>query len=33
MNAFPYDSAPKYVIRDRDKIFGADFARRVRTTS
>ena len=29
-NAFPYDSAPKYVIRDRDKIYGADFARRVR---
>jgi len=30
VNAFPYDSAPKYVIRDRDKIYGADFARRVR---
>jgi transposase InsO family protein len=24
-----YSSAPKYVIRDRDKIYGADFARRV----
>jgi hypothetical protein len=23
-NAFPYDSAPKYVIRDRDKIYGAE---------
>ena len=29
VNAFPYDSAPKYVIRDRDKIYGAGFARRV----
>jgi hypothetical protein len=26
VNAFPYDSAPKYVIRDRDNIFGASFA-------
>jgi transposase InsO family protein len=30
VNAFPYDSAPKYVIRDRDKIYGAAFVRRVR---
>jgi transposase InsO family protein len=30
VNAFPYDSAPKYVIRDRDKIYGANFVRRVR---
>ena len=30
VNAFPYDSVPKYVIRDRDKIYGADFVRRVR---
>jgi putative transposase len=30
VNAFPYDSAPTYVIRDRDKIYGAAFARRVR---
>jgi transposase InsO family protein len=30
VNAFPYDSAPKYLIRDRDKIYGADFVRRVR---
>ena len=30
VNAFPYDSAPKYVIRDRDKIYGAGFVRRVR---
>ena len=30
VNTFPYDSAPKYVIRDRDKIYGADFVGRVR---
>jgi len=30
VNAFPYDSAPKYLIRDRDKIYGATFVRRVR---
>jgi transposase InsO family protein len=30
VNAFPYDSAPKYLIRDRDKIYGANFVRRVR---
>jgi len=30
VNAFPYDSAPKYVIRDRDKIYRVDFVRRVR---
>jgi transposase InsO family protein len=30
VNAFPYDSAPKYLMRDRDKIYGADFVRRVR---
>jgi len=29
VNAFPYNSAPKYVIRDRDKIYGANFVRRV----
>lgn len=29
VNAFPFDSAAKYVIRDRDKIYGADFKRRV----
>ena len=27
--AFPYNSAPKHVIRDRDKIYGANFVRRV----
>lgn len=30
VNAFPYDSAPKYMIRDRDNIYGADFVRKVR---
>jgi transposase InsO family protein len=30
VNAFPHDSVPKYVIRDRDKIYGATFVRRVR---
>jgi transposase InsO family protein len=30
VNAFPYDSAPKVLIRDRDKIYGAAFVRRVR---
>jgi len=30
VNAFPYDSAPKYLIRDRDKIYGAAFVRRAR---
>jgi transposase InsO family protein len=30
INAFPYDSTPRYLIRDRDKIYGADFVRRVR---
>ena len=29
VNAFPDDSAPKHVLRDRDKIYGADFVRRV----
>jgi transposase InsO family protein len=30
VNAFPYDSAPKYLIRDRDKIYGAAFVGRAR---
>jgi len=29
--AFPYDSAPRYLIRDRDKIYGNAFVKRVRT--
>jgi len=28
--AFPYDEAPKYLIRDRDKIYGTLFTQRVR---
>jgi transposase InsO family protein len=30
INAFPYDSAPKYLIRDRDKIYGAALVGRAR---
>jgi hypothetical protein len=30
VHAFPYDSAPQYVIRDRDKFYGSAFVRRVR---
>ena len=30
VHAFPYDSAPKVLIRDRDKIYGAAFVRRLR---
>ncbi|MGB5219386.1 MAG: integrase core domain-containing protein [Polyangiales bacterium] len=30
VNAFPYDSAPKYLIRDRGKIYGAAFVHRAR---
>lgn len=29
VNAFPYDSAPKYLIRDREQKYGAAFIRRV----
>src|SRR5450755_3669591 len=28
-NAFPWDSAPRYLLRDRDRIFGDDFTRQV----
>ncbi len=28
--AFPWDTAPKYLIRDRDGIYGQVFRRRVR---
>ena len=27
--AFPYDTAPKYLIRDRDRIYGTFFEQRV----
>jgi len=30
VEAFPYDSAPKYLVRDRDGIYGDVFKRRVR---
>ena len=29
VEAFPWDTAPKYLIRDRDGIYGFDFSRRV----
>ena len=29
VNAFPDDTAPKYLVRDRDSIFGSAFVRRV----
>jgi len=31
IEAFPYDRAPKYLLRDRAGIYGADFVRRVRS--
>jgi len=27
--AFPFEQVPKYLLRDRDRIFGADFSRQV----
>lgn len=27
INAFPYDTAPKYLLRDQDSIYGSDFVR------
>jgi transposase InsO family protein len=29
VNAFPYDTAPKYLLRDRDCIYGSAFVQRV----
>ncbi|MCP4942991.1 MAG: hypothetical protein GY924_13555 [Planctomycetaceae bacterium] len=29
VEAFPFDTAPKYLLRDRDKIYGAKFCSRV----
>jgi len=29
-NAFPWDTAPRYLLRDRDRIFGNDFVKQVR---
>ncbi len=30
VEAFPYDTAPRYLLRDRDRIYGSHFANRVR---
>jgi transposase InsO family protein len=27
--AFPWDSAPRFLLRDRDRIFGSDFTKQV----
>jgi putative transposase len=29
-DAFPWDTAPPYLLRDRDRIFGADFTKQVK---
>jgi transposase InsO family protein len=29
-NAFPWDSAPRYLLRDRDRIFGEEFVSQVK---
>ncbi len=31
IEAFPYETGPKYLLRDRDSIYGKDFVRRVRS--
>jgi putative transposase len=31
IEAFPYETAPRYLLRDRDSIYGKDFVRRVRS--
>jgi transposase InsO family protein len=31
--AFPFDQAPRYLLRDRDRIFGADFTKQVEDLS
>lgn len=28
-DAFPWDAAPRYLLRDRDRIFGNDFTKQV----
>jgi len=33
VNAFPYDTAPKYLLRDRDSIYGSVFVQRVLSAS
>jgi transposase InsO family protein len=32
IEAFPWDTAPKYLLRDRDAIYGSQFQRRVEST-
>ena len=32
-NAVPWDMAPRYVLRDRDEIYGAEFRDRVKAMS
>jgi transposase InsO family protein len=29
-DAFPWDSAPRFLLRDRDRIFGSDFSKQVK---
>ena len=31
VEAFPWDTAPRYLLRDRDKVYGIDFRMRVRS--
>ena len=31
--AFPWDTAPRYLLRDRDRIFGLDFVEQVKAMS
>ncbi len=31
VEAFPWDTAPRYLLRDRDKVYGIDFRKRVRS--
>ena len=33
VEAFPEDTAPRYLLRDRDKIYGRDFCERIRSLS
>jgi len=32
IEAFPWDSTPKYLLRDNDSIYGAEFTQRVNAT-
>ena len=33
IEAFPQDTAPRYLLRDRDKIYGCEFLQRIRSMS